>query len=92
MYLVIGPREKGYWVSKEANKETLLHNLNSGYYKNRWDSQGPDLEFVEELPKILENCATMDQFNPNQVMIVECKVVTPKPVEVTTKYELEEDE
>lgn len=90
MYLVIGPRGKGYWISKLDSKKDLLDALDNGHYKNYWVSQGPDLEFVDKLPKILEECSTMNEFNPNQVMIVKCEVVIPEPIQVTTKYKLED--
>lgn len=90
MYLVIGPSEKGFWIAQVANKEILLNNLNKGYYKDKWVGQTDDLVFIEELPEPLAMCATMEEFKPNEVLIVECKVVVPEAVKVTTQYKLED--
>lgn len=89
MYLVIGAKDKGFWIKQIADKKILLNNLNRGYYRNNWTSQ-TDMIFVDELPRPLEQCARMSEFKPDQVFIVECKVIKPIPVEVTTKYRLED--
>lgn len=90
MYLVIGPRtDKGYWVRMVEYRSELESDLDNGAYKDYYEKE--DLIFVEELPKSIDRCARLEDFRPNEVLIVEVrKVIVPTPVKVTTQYILED--